>query len=144
MRIESNVVINAPVERVFAFVTDVERQPDWIAAVERVSNLSPGPLQVGSTFRLSLAFMGKTAEADQQITRLDPNRAITQKTTSGPIATEVTMTLEPNGSGTLLRNVTEADLGSLGRFAGPMISRTIKRQLETDLQTLKRMLEQTP
>ena len=141
MRIESSVVINAPVERVFAFISDVERQPDWITAVVRVSDLSPGPLQVGSTFQLSLAFMGKTAEAGQEITRLEPNRAITQKTTSGPIATEVTMTLEPADTGTLLRNVTEADLGSLGRFAGPMITRTIKRQLDTDLQTLRDMLE---
>ncbi|HEX2281237.1 MAG TPA: SRPBCC family protein [Thermomicrobiales bacterium] len=141
MHIESSVVIDSPPERVFAFISDIQRQPDWIAAVQGVSNLSPGPLHVGSTFRLSLAFMGKTAEADQEITRLDPDRAITQTTTSGPIPTEVTMTLEPSGSGTLLKNSTRADIGSLGRFAGPMISRTIKRQLETDLQTLRGILE---
>lgn len=141
MQIEASVEINAPVERVFAFVSDVERQPEWIGAVSSVSDLSPGPLQVGSTFQLALDFMGRQAEARQEITRLEPNQAITQATTSGPISTEISITLEPSGSGTILRNVTQAELGSLGRFAGPLVTRTIKHQLETDLQTLRSILE---
>lgn len=141
MQIESSVQINASIERVFAYVSDVQRQSEWVAAVSGVSDLSPGPLQVGSTFLLSLEFMGRQADARQEITVLEPNHAIIQTTTSGPIATEISITLEPSGSGTLLRNVTQAELGSLGRFAGPLITRTIKQQLETDLQRLRSILE---
>lgn len=144
MRLESSVTINAPVERVFAYIADVERQPEWIGAVTSVSRADSGPIGVGSTFTLSLSYMGKSADAVQEITKFEPNRAIIQSTTSGPIATQITLLVEPAGSGTLVRNITEADISSLGRLAGPIVTRTINRQLETDLQTLREILERDP
>lgn len=143
MRIESSVTIDAPVERVFDFIADVERQPEWIGAVTSVSEVSDSPARVGTTFMLSLAMMGKSAEARQEVTTLEPHRAFTQKTTSGPIPTEIAITLESSGEGTLVRNVTEADISSLGRFAAPLVTRTIRRQLEVDMQTLREILERS-
>lgn len=141
MRVESQIDIQAPAERVFAFIADVARQPEWIGAVSAVSDISSSPVGQDTTFRLSLALMGKTAEADQRVTRFEPNRVFAQSTTSGPIPTEITITLTEHGDMTTVHNVTEADISSLGRLAGPIVVRTIRRQLDTDLQTLKSMLE---
>ena len=141
MRVESSIDIQAPAERVFAFIADIERQPEWIGAVAGVSSLSSNPAQLGTTFVLSLALMGKSADATQEVTRFEPNRVYTQSTTSGPIPTEITITLTENGSTTTVHNVTEADISSLGRLAGPLVQRTIRRQLESDLHTLKDILE---
>lgn len=141
MRVESSIDIQAPAERVFAFIADIERQPEWIGAVAGVSNISSNPAQLGTTFQLSLSLMGKSADANQEVTRFEPNRVYTQSTTSGPIPTEITITLTEQGNTTTVHNVTEADISSLGRLAGPLVVRTIRRQLETDLQTLKGILE---
>lgn len=142
MRIESSIQINAPAERIFAFIADVRRQPEWIGAVADVSNVSSDPVGVGTTFNLSLALMGKTATATQEVTRFEPNTAFTQKTTSGPVPTEISITLTESNGATTVHNVTEADISSLGRLAGPLVSRTIRRQLEADLQTLRDIMEQ--
>ena len=141
MRVESSIDIQAPAERVFAYVADIARQPEWIGAVSAVSDISGTPVEQGTTFRLSLALMGKTAEADQEVTRFEPNRVFAQSTTSGPSPTEITITLSESGGVTTVHNVTEADISSLGRLAGPIVVRTIRRQLDTDLQTLKSVLE---
>lgn len=141
MRIESSIQINAPAERIFAFISDVQRQPEWIGAVAAVSNVSDDTVGLGTTFELSLALMGKTARATQQVTRFEPHTAFTQKTSSGPIPTEISISLAENNGVTTVHNVTAADISSLGRLAGPLVSRTIRRQLETDLQTLRDIME---
>jgi carbon monoxide dehydrogenase subunit G len=141
MRVESRIDIHAPAERIFAFIADVERQPEWIGAVTGVSSVSTSPAALGTTFRLSLALMGKTAEADQKVTGFEPGRRFAQSTTSGPIPTEITITLTEAGGVTTVHNVTDADISSLGRFAAPIATRTIRRQLDTDLATLKSIME---
>lgn len=141
MRIESSIVVQAPAAKIFAFIADIQRQPEWIGAVAAVRNISTTPAQLGTTFDLSLSLMGKSAEASQEVTRFEPGRAFSQKTTSGPIPTEISITLDESGGETTVHNVTEADISSLGRFAGPIVARTIRRQLETDLNTLRDIME---
>jgi carbon monoxide dehydrogenase subunit G len=134
---EASITINAPAEKVFAFLSDIRRQPEWVGAVQEVTDVSEGP--VG--FRLHLALMGQTARARQEITRFEPNREIVQSTTSGPIPATISIFLTDQGDSTLVRNVTETDLSSLSRLLRPIATRTIRQQLDNDLQTLKRILE---
>jgi hypothetical protein len=55
---QQSVVINRPVEQVFAFVSDLENDPLWTpGAVMR--RTSQGPLGVGTTFQQYDRFMGR-------------------------------------------------------------------------------------
>lgn len=141
MQTEASITINAPAEKVFAFLSDISRQPEWVGAVQEVTDLPDGPVGLGTTFRLHLALMGQTARARQEITRFEPNREIVQSTTSGPIPATISIFLTSQGDATLVLNVTETDLSSLSRLLRPIATRTIRQQLDNDLQTLKRILE---
>ena len=141
MRVESSVVINQTVERVFAFISAIERQPEWVGPVQGVKDLAPGPVEVGTTFTLSLAFMGQSGDVRQVVTTLEPNRVYTQKSASGPVPAEITFTVEPAEGGTLVRTVTEADDSSIPRLARGLATRNINNQLKTDLQKLRELLE---
>ncbi len=141
MRVEASVVVEQSIERVFAFITDIERQPEWVGPVQAVTDLAPGPVEVGTTFTLSLAFMGQSGDVRQMVTTLEPNQIYTQKSTSGPVPAEITFTVEPAGSGTLVRAVTEADDSSIPRLARGLVTRNINNQVKSDLQKLSELLE---
>lgn len=141
MRVEGSVTVNQPVERVFAFISEIERQPDWVGPVQAVKDLQPGPVQVGTTFTLTLAFMGQSGDVQQAVTILEPNRTYAQKSTSGPVPALITFTVEPAEGGTLVRNLTEADASDIPRMLRSMVTRNINKQLQTDLQKLRELLE---
>jgi len=48
MKFSSSVWIDAPPEKVFALVDDLERWPEWIPSIEAIEKLSEGPLREGS------------------------------------------------------------------------------------------------
>ena len=47
-----SVNIAAPLPLVWSVMVDVEHSPEWTASVSRVKRLTPGPLKVGSRFRI--------------------------------------------------------------------------------------------
>ncbi len=59
IEIEKSAVINRPVEEVFAYVTDVENEPQWISEVAEVRKTSDGPMGVGSTYDNIVHFLGR-------------------------------------------------------------------------------------
>lgn len=141
MRVEASIVIEQSVDRVFAFMSDIERQPEWVGPVQSVKDLPPGPVVVGTTFTLSLAFMGQSGDVRQMVTAIEPNQTYTQKSTSGPVPAEITFTVEPAEGGTLVRIVTEADDSSIPRLARGLVTRNINNQVKNDLQKLRELLE---
>jgi uncharacterized membrane protein len=81
-RFRQSVVINQPVERVFAFVSDFENDPLW-SGVAEVRRIAPDPLGAGTTFQLRQRFLGRRLDVVLEVIRYEPNRVITVKTTSG-------------------------------------------------------------
>ncbi|MFI7537954.1 SRPBCC family protein [Streptosporangium sp. NPDC049376] len=51
IRHQADILIKAPLSRVFALQADVERWPGWQAPVLTAERLDPGPLRAGSRFR---------------------------------------------------------------------------------------------
>ena len=72
---------NAPVEEVFAYISDISKIPNWRTDVPRVSNLS-GPVTVGSTFQEEVNFMGKK-ELVMKIVDFVPNKKLVIEAQSG-------------------------------------------------------------
>lgn len=48
MKFSASVEINAPAERVWSLVNNVEEWPRWIPSLKKIEKISPGPLGVGS------------------------------------------------------------------------------------------------
>jgi uncharacterized protein YndB with AHSA1/START domain len=48
---ENTVIIQRPVEEVFAFLADFENLPKWNDAIVETTKTSPGPVAVGTTYR---------------------------------------------------------------------------------------------
>jgi uncharacterized protein YndB with AHSA1/START domain len=140
-QLELSVVINRPVEEVFAFISNPENYPKWSSVSREVKITSAGPIGVGSTYRSVVTFLGRRIEGDIEFTEYEPNRSYTQKTISGPIPIESRMTFERVEGGTRVTNHQVAELGGFFKMAEPLLVSMVKRQFETDTANLKDLME---
>ena len=70
--IESVVVIDAPIERVWAEIADIEGQPRWMHDMKAVRLTSPPPIGVGSTGVSTVRVFGIAVTDPVTITEFQP------------------------------------------------------------------------
>ena len=73
-RIELNVVINRPVEEVYAYMSNPENNSQWQSHCLGSVITSEGPIGVGTTFTYEIKFLGRRIKSIWEITEYDPNR----------------------------------------------------------------------
>ena len=140
-RNEIKIVINRPIEEVFAFVSNSENLPRWRTTTLEVKKTSKETLGVGGTFRGRFTFLGRQFDGNIVVTAHEPNRVYGGKMAEGPFPLETRYTLEPVENGTHVTFVAEGEPGGFFKLAEPLVVSMAKRAYETDLQNLKEMLE---
>ena len=140
-RIELNVVINRPVEEVYAYMSNPENNSQWQSHCRGSVITSEGPLSVGTTFTDVIKFLGRRIESIWEITEYDPNRKVSFKSTSSPIPAKGGYTYGSVEGGTKVTVVGEVEPGGLLKLAKPIIVREGKSEWETSLANLKHLLE---
>jgi uncharacterized protein YndB with AHSA1/START domain len=138
---EIKLVINRPVEEVFAFISNPENLPRWRTATLEVKSISSEPLGVGSVVRGRFTFLGRPFEGNLEIIAREPHRSYATRMTEGPFPLEARYTLEPAESGTRLTLVIEGEPGGFFKLAEPLVISLAKRSYEADLNNMKEMLE---
>jgi uncharacterized membrane protein len=141
MRIEESVEINRPVEEVYKYVANPENLPQWTGTVIETRTETPGPLLEGSTFTSVAKFLGRRIESPFEVTAHEFPRLHSHKSTGGPLSTAWTLTFEEVAGGTRYTQVAEGEPGGFFGLVGPLLERMGRRQLRTDLENLKDLLE---
>ena len=138
--IDENVAIARPVDRVFAFVTDLQNNPLWQTGVILSEKTSEGPLGEGATYRLVNRFMGKRLDSAGIISEYVPNRICSYRFVSGSVDGESSFIFEPAAGGTrfITRGVITLKLLQSVEF---LAKRRARRQVKNDLLKLKELLE---
>ncbi len=93
LNIEKSVVINRPLEEVFAFVSAGENWSQWAAELVETRKTSEGPLGVGTTYTHVAQMLGRRIENGYEVTEYEPNSKVSMKATSGSIPADVVMGL---------------------------------------------------
>lgn len=141
LKIESSIVINRPVEEVFAVVSDIEKNPKWTSVFLEARKTSEEPIGVGTTWRVVQKFLGQRFESEVEVTEYEPNRKYALKSKSGPFPVEVRQTYEPVEGGTRFSVALEAEVGGFFKLAEPLVKTMAKRSIETDNANLKDLME---
>ena len=85
-KMHSTVTIARPLEEVYRFFLDLERNaPRTDPSVEYVVKTPEGPTAPGTTFRQRQHSLAKTRETTTRFTAIEPNRKIEFEATIGPI-----------------------------------------------------------
>ena len=135
MRFSSSIVINAPPEKVFALVDNLEDWPLWIPSIKKIEKVSEGPLKEGSRIRVT-AKSGVTVKLLMTITEFIPGqRGVLQGRVFGTRMTRY-YTFERIEQGTKLT--------AGGEVKGPLaflVRRGGQRLSEEIVQAAKRKIE---
>jgi uncharacterized membrane protein len=139
-KVEAGITIKRPVEQVFAFISNAENNPKWATGAIEVTKVTEGMVGVGTVWRPVATFLGKRIEGEGHVIEYEPNRRYTVRSEK-PFPFELHYTFEGIEGGTRVNLTREADPGGFFKLAEPLLMKTVKNQIETDLANLKNVLE---
>src|SRR5579872_4024267 len=70
--ITETIDIRAPIDQVFAALTDPNRGQEWNPAITGIDGITPGPARIGTQWNQSTVISGKTVKLVCKITQLQP------------------------------------------------------------------------
>jgi hypothetical protein len=100
MEIREVVEVDRRVEVAFPYIAEFENLTEWDPSAVSVDGRSPGPLAVGTSYRVVSRFRGREVELRYVVTAYDPPRRIVLAGDSDSVAAVDEITFEPTGTGT--------------------------------------------
>jgi uncharacterized protein YndB with AHSA1/START domain len=139
-RLETHTTVERPRDEVFAFMTDPERFPSWLA-VEDVE--LDGPMRLGATGSETRRMLGRRLRMEWEVTAYEPGRRIAFRYPSGPIAADAAFTFETVGAATRVTCATDLHLRGLYRVLAPLVVREARKEDEANFRRVRDVLEGT-
>ena len=135
--------IGAPPEDVALVQFDAMHDPEWIGGVDRVEQLTPPPLAVGSEVRRLGGFMGRPIEWVMHVDRLEPARHLGMRAVKSPFPMQVDYVLEPLDGGRRTRASirVRGEAAGMYRLPGPLLGPMVRNSVAGDLRRLRRLVE---
>jgi uncharacterized protein YndB with AHSA1/START domain len=138
-RTDAEVVINRPLEEVFAYISDPSRWAEWFSGLVE-AHASETPIRKGTELTSVTKLMGKRIETRLEITEYEPNKRVASQMTS-PFQIDYLYTFEMTNGGTRVRVVGERQPRGFFKLVDPILSSMYQSRAQRDLETAKRMLE---
>jgi uncharacterized membrane protein len=133
MRVEKELTVNAPVEKVYGMWTDFENFPSFMENVESVRKTGD------KTYHWKAKIGPFEKEWEAEVQGLVPNRTVTWRSTSGA-ENAGAVTLAERGNTTSMHVVIEYD-PTWVETIGDAVTGTLSRSVEEDLARFKRLAE---
>lgn len=142
MRFETGVVVNRPVQQVFAFVADFENDTKWRKGHKEAKRTTPLPIGVGTKCREVIRAMGMQKELVLEVTEFEPNKKMAFTATRfGPMEPRGSFAFKEVQGGTQVAFIGEPKVKGLFKLFVPLMSRFAKSDMKKSLATLKAQLE---
>jgi carbon monoxide dehydrogenase subunit G len=139
-KIEASIVVDRPAETVWGFVTDYSNYSKIDPDILEFKQTSAGPYAVGTTFEANRKKEGKVSF---RAVEYDPGRKVSLEATSPRMmaGSKEIIIVEDIGGKTKLTHVWDLRLGGYYRLMGPFVARRLRKVAETQLSSIKRILE---
>jgi uncharacterized membrane protein len=142
--IVASVEINRSPDDVFAYLDQLERHGEWQDAIVRSSDITPGPVGVGTRATdVRRLPGGMKTKVTYEIVEHDPPRRTSFTGVNGPVRVAGAVTVEPVDGGAGSKLTLELDFigRGIGKLFAPMVRRQAVKQVPGDQQRLKERLE---
>jgi carbon monoxide dehydrogenase subunit G len=139
-KIEKSITINAPVEQVFAYISDPTNQTEWIPSIiESKDHTGSG---VGQHWRWTYKMVGVRLEGESTVMEHIPNERRVFQTKGGAVSTW-TFTFKPHDGGTKLKMDIDytIPIPVLGKLAEKLVLRRNEREADLAMTNIKDKME---
>jgi carbon monoxide dehydrogenase subunit G len=143
MRVESSVVVNRPIEEIWAFMANPFNLPRATRFL-RVRETSPGPMGLGSTLQGRVVFLGSEKRIELAVTEWDPPDAVAFAISGvgmGMRSSSLRSTLEATTDGTRVVTVWQLEPRPTLKPLWWILLPYIRRRMQGTDQKMKRRLE---
>ncbi|HYB75960.1 MAG TPA: SRPBCC family protein [Nitrososphaerales archaeon] len=139
IRLETSVIIDAPVEKVWEFLSNPDTVPEWTGVKDAKFD---GPIRVGTTAKATLHFLGsRTLELTVSEYEPEKRKLGVEGTILGAKVHDL-YSLEPTeGVKTRFTKTSTVEGGGLMRVFSPFMARRGKRTALTQMENVKRIVE---
>ncbi len=139
-----SIIIECPIEEVFAFLTDARNNALWQANIGlKTTRQEPEePVGVGTRITETWQFLGRKTEATREVTEYEPNHKYRQQHLWGASPIKEGMLLfEPVGDQTRCTYTALVQTEGVFALAEPFLASTLKKAMQTMLAEAKHVLE---
>ena len=143
MPYQESIIIQRPVDEVFAYMDDIEREPEWQPNLREVAQTPEGQPAVGTEKRYVSDFMGRRFENTYVNTVYEPNRRVAYIIKPGSdLKGEGEITWEAVDGGTkVTMEVAPKVSGFLKFMPKGVLEALYSKELQATLVRLKKHLE---
>lgn len=143
-RFEATVVIDRPIEAVFAFVANGENDPRFSPRVQEIEKTTDGPPGLGTVYKSTVKDAGMTTKREFELTEFVPPSKIRWAERSKNVVTarEGGYDLAPAGeSATKLTIYNELEGHGLGKLIAPLALRAARKDADAFADRIKAAVE---
>ena len=142
-RFEATVVIDRPIEEVFAFLADGENDPKFSPRVQEIAKTTEGPPGVGTVYASTVKDAGMTTKREFRLTAFEPPTRIRWSEASKNLVTapEGGYDLARDGSGTRVTIYNVLEGHGPGKLIAPLALRSARKGADDFASAIKRAVE---
>lgn len=135
--------VERPVDEVFAFVADMENEPQWHTDIVEAERLTEGEIGEGTNFRVQFRSQPMSPpEGEIEILEFQPDRRIVSRSDMGTMKPELTHIFEDVDGGTRVTRHIQIETSGLMTLMSPLMKVMVRRRNADFLENLKRLLEE--
>jgi uncharacterized protein YndB with AHSA1/START domain len=142
-RFEATILIDRPIEEVFAFLADGENDPKFSPRVLEIAKTTDGPPGVGTVYASTVKDAGMKTKREFRLTEFVPPDRIRWAEVSKNLVTapEGGYDLERKGSGTRLTVYNVLEGHGPGKLIAPLALRSARKGADDFGKAIKRAVE---
>jgi len=140
---KATVVIDRPIDEVFAFLADGENDPKFSSRVLEMAKTTDGPPAVGTVYASTVKDAGMKTNREFKLTEFEPPSRIRWAEVSKNLVTapEGGYDLAPEGSGTRVTVYNVLEGHGLGKLIAPLALRSARKGADDFGKAIKAAVE---
>ena len=141
--VDESIVIDRGRSEVFAFATDPVNVPLFNSNMISFEQLTEGPVGKGTRNHGMVRVVGRTIEWTTEVTEFEQDRRVISKSVESPVGFGLEITYEDANGGTKVRWHQDSETygGFFGKLADPLVTRMYAKDVRSNLEKLKELVE---